>query len=137
MARVISEVSIAAEALQRGELVAFATETVYGLGGVALWPPTVARIFEAKGRPTFDPLIVHVPDLRAVRELVTEFPPLAERLARTVMLPPATCGSRPCLMLFSTRGCNSRVGTLLPASSGGKSSVNCRRGPMRTDISSR
>lgn len=98
MARVISEVSIAAEALQRGELVAFATETVYGLGGVALWPPTVARIFEAKGRPTFDPLIVHVPDLRAVRELVTEFPPLAERLARefwpgplTLVLPKAAC----------------------------------------------
>lgn len=98
MARVISEVSIAAGALQRGELVAFATETVYGLGGVALWPETVARIFEAKGRPTFDPLIVHVPDLTAVRELVTEFPPLAEHLARefwpgplTMVLPKAGC----------------------------------------------
>ncbi len=98
MARVISDVSIAAAALQRGELVAFATETVYGLGGVALWPETVARIFEAKGRPTFDPLIVHVPDLASVRELVTEFPPLAERLARefwpgplTLVLPKAAC----------------------------------------------
>ena len=98
MARVITEVSIAAGALLRGELVAFATETVYGLGGVALWPKSVARIFEAKGRPTFDPLIVHVPDLIAVRELVTEFPPLAERLARefwpgplTMVLPKAAC----------------------------------------------
>jgi L-threonylcarbamoyladenylate synthase len=98
MARVISEVSVAAQALQRGELVAFATETVYGLGGVALWPETVARIFEAKGRPSFDPLIVHVPDLAAVRELVTEFPPLAQRLARefwpgplTLVLPKAAC----------------------------------------------
>ncbi len=98
MARVISDVSIAATALQRGELVAFATETVYGLGGVALWPETVARIFEAKGRPTFDPLIVHVPDLAGVRELVTAFPPLAERLARafwpgplTMVLPKAVC----------------------------------------------
>ena len=98
MARVITDVSMAADALQRGELVAFATETVYGLGGVALWPETVARIFEAKGRPTFDPLIVHVPDLDAVRELVTEFPPLAEQLARefwpgplTLVLPKATC----------------------------------------------
>ncbi len=98
MARVISDVSIAAGALQGGELVAFATETVYGLGGVALWPETVARIFEAKGRPTFDPLIVHVPDLATARELVTEFPPLAERLARefwpgplTMVLPKAAC----------------------------------------------
>lgn len=98
MARVISEVCIAAESLRRGELVAFATETVYGLGGVALWPETVARIFEVKGRPTFDPLIVHVPDLAAVRELVIEFPLLAERLARefwpgplTLVLPKAAC----------------------------------------------
>ncbi len=98
MARMITEVAIAAEALQRGELVAFATETVYGLGGVALWPETVARIFEVKGRPTFDPLIVHVPDLAAVRELVTEFPACAERLARefwpgplTLVLPKAAC----------------------------------------------
>ncbi len=98
MARVISDVSTAAAALQRGELVAFATETVYGLGGVALWPETVARIFEAKGRPTFDPLIVHVPDLTAVRHLVTQFPPVAERLSRefwpgplTLVLPKAPC----------------------------------------------
>ena len=98
MARVISDVSIAAEALQRGEIVAFATETVYGLGGVALWPETVARIFEAKGRPTFDPLIVHVPDLTAVRHLVTQFPPVAERLSHefwpgplTLVLPKAAC----------------------------------------------
>ena len=81
MARVITEVSTAAAALRRGELVAFATETVYGLGGVALWPDTVARIFEVKGRPTFDPLIVHVPDLSAAQKLVTKIPPLAAQLA--------------------------------------------------------
>ena len=90
MAQVILDVLTAAKALQRGELVAFATETVYGLGGVALWPETVARIFEAKGRPTFDPLIVHVPDLTAVRRVVTEFPPLAERLAREFWPGPLT-----------------------------------------------
>ncbi len=98
MARVITDVSQAAAALRRGELVAFATETVYGLGGVALWPETVARIFEAKGRPTFDPLIVHVPDLAAVRQLVTHLPPVAEQLAAhfwpgplTLVLPKAAC----------------------------------------------
>lgn len=98
MARVITDVSTAAAVLKRGELVAFATETVYGLGGVALWPETVARIFEAKGRPTFDPLIVHVPDLTAVRHLITKFPPVAERLSHefwpgplTLVLPKAAC----------------------------------------------
>ena len=98
MAQVISDVSRAAAALRHGELVAFATETVYGLGGVALWPETVARIFEVKGRPTFDPLIVHVPDLVAVRQLVTHIPPVAERLAShfwpgplTLVLPKSEC----------------------------------------------
>lgn len=81
MARVITDVSTAAAALRRGELVAFATETVYGLGGVALWPETVARIFEVKGRPTFDPLIVHVPDLKSAQQLVTQIPPVASLLA--------------------------------------------------------
>ncbi len=51
-----------AEILSRGGLVAFPTETVYGLGGNALDPRSVARIFEAKNRPTFDPLITHIAD---------------------------------------------------------------------------
>lgn len=54
--------------LKAGALVAFPTETVYGLGGDARSDMAVARIFEAKGRPRFNPLIVHVPDLAAARE---------------------------------------------------------------------
>ncbi len=54
--------------LRSGQLVAFPTETVYGLGGDARSDLAVARIFEAKGRPRFNPLIVHVPDLAAARE---------------------------------------------------------------------
>lgn len=57
----------AAELLRQGELVAFPTETVYGLGGDARNGTAVARIFEAKGRPKFNPLIVHVRDLEAAR----------------------------------------------------------------------
>lgn len=57
----------AAALLQRGELVAFPTETVYGLGGDARNDGAVARIFEAKGRPRFNPLIVHVPDIATAR----------------------------------------------------------------------
>ncbi|NBR28623.1 MAG: hypothetical protein EBT83_09485 [Betaproteobacteria bacterium] len=52
----------AAAIIRAGGLVAFPTETVYGLGANAFDAPAVARIFEAKGRPTFDPLIVHIAD---------------------------------------------------------------------------
>jgi L-threonylcarbamoyladenylate synthase len=55
----------AAAVLRRGGLVAFPTETVYGLGADATQPEAVARIFEAKGRPRFNPLIAHLPDLAA------------------------------------------------------------------------
>lgn len=55
----------AADLLRQGQLVAFPTETVYGLGGDARDDLAVARIFDAKGRPRFNPLIVHVPDLAA------------------------------------------------------------------------
>ena len=55
--------------MRAGELAAFPTETVYGLGGDATEERAVARIFEAKGRPRFNPLIVHVPDLAAAERL--------------------------------------------------------------------
>jgi L-threonylcarbamoyladenylate synthase len=57
----------AADLLRAGELVGFPTETVYGLGGDARSDLAVARIFDAKGRPRFNPLIVHVPDVGSVR----------------------------------------------------------------------
>lgn len=60
-------VARAAEVLRGGGLVAFPTETVYGLGGDARDDRAVARIFDAKGRPRFNPLIVHVPDVAAAR----------------------------------------------------------------------
>jgi L-threonylcarbamoyladenylate synthase len=60
----------AAEAIIRGELIAFPTETVYGLGANALNETAVLSIFEAKGRPLTDPLIVHVPDLDSALTLI-------------------------------------------------------------------
>ena len=63
-----------------GRLGAFATETVYGLGGDALNDRAVTAIYEAKGRPSFNPLIIHVPTLDIARRYVS-FSPLAERLA--------------------------------------------------------
>ncbi|OWU73381.1 L-threonylcarbamoyladenylate synthase [Marinibacterium profundimaris] len=70
----------AAALLAAGESVAFPTETVYGLGADARNGAAVARVYAAKGRPAFNPLIVHVADLRAARQLV-HFTDQAERLA--------------------------------------------------------
>ncbi|HMS95071.1 MAG TPA: L-threonylcarbamoyladenylate synthase [Tabrizicola sp.] len=61
----------AARLLAEGKLVAFPTETVYGLGGDARSDLAVARIYEAKGRPSFNPLIVHLPDIAAVERIAT------------------------------------------------------------------
>src|SRR5881398_937796 len=66
-----SDISKAVEILGRGRLVAFPTETVYGLGGDATNGRAVARIFAAKGRPRFNPLIVHVPGLAEAEALAT------------------------------------------------------------------
>lgn len=72
----------AAVALRAGRLVAFPTETVYGLGADATDDSAVARIFAAKGRPSFNPLIVHVPDWAAADRLVT-IDSLSRQLAET------------------------------------------------------
>ncbi len=70
----------AAEILREGGLVAVPTETVYGLAARADNEDAVARIYEAKGRPSFNPLIVHVSSIAAARE-IAEFTPRAESLA--------------------------------------------------------
>jgi len=74
-------ISDAAAILRAGGLVAFPTETVYGLGANALDAAAVAKIFELKGRPQSSPLIVHVASVQMARDLVTEWPPLAAQLA--------------------------------------------------------
>lgn len=73
-------IAVAAKLLREGALVAFPTETVYGLGGDATNGRAVAAIFATKGRPQFNPLIVHVPDA-AHAEAHAELTPLARRLA--------------------------------------------------------
>jgi L-threonylcarbamoyladenylate synthase len=90
-----------ADLLREGALVAFPTETVYGLGGDARSDLAVARIFDAKGRPRFNPLIVHVPDLVAAREFAV-FDARAEAVAAafwpgplTLVLPLRAAGLSP------------------------------------------
>jgi L-threonylcarbamoyladenylate synthase len=70
----------AAEIIKKGGIVAFPTETVYGLGADAFNPLAVARIFEVKRRPYFDPLIVHVANPADVKNLVKEIPSNAKKL---------------------------------------------------------
>ncbi len=93
----------AANVLRAGGLVAFPTETVYGLGANALDAAAVQRIFTAKGRPARNPLIVHTRDIRAARQLAAAWPETASTLAQkfwpgplTLVLPKA--GSIPALV---------------------------------------
>ena len=80
----------AAARLRVGELVAFPTETVYGLGANALDADAVGRIFTAKGRPSYNPVIVHVPHTDAARRVVTEWPVAAAKLAAAFWPGPLT-----------------------------------------------
>ena len=80
----------AADVLRAGGLVAFPTETVYGLGAHALDPRAVARIYAAKGRPSVNPLIVHVSDESQARSLAAHWPEAAEHLARALWPGPVT-----------------------------------------------
>lgn len=74
-------VHAAAQTIARGDLVAFSTETVYGLGARADDDAAVAKIFAAKGRPADHPLIVHVGDVTGARRFASDWPALAQRLA--------------------------------------------------------
>ncbi len=85
-----AEIEHAAALLRAGKLVAFPTETVYGLGANALDAAAVARIFEAKGRPNTSPIIVHVSDMEMLREVVAEWPAAAQILAQTFWPGPLT-----------------------------------------------
>jgi L-threonylcarbamoyladenylate synthase len=80
----------AAGMIRAGRLVAFPTETVYGLGANALDAEAVARIFEVKGRPRSSPLIVHVDSVQMARSLAAEWPDAADRLAERYWPGPLT-----------------------------------------------
>jgi L-threonylcarbamoyladenylate synthase len=76
--------------IRSGELVAFPTETVYGLGANALDRAAIDKIYSAKGRPASSPLIVHVSSIEMARDLVREWPERAEKLARKFWPGPLT-----------------------------------------------
>lgn len=88
------QLAAAAAELAAGELVAFPTETVYGLGADATNETAVKKVYQAKGRPSDNPLIVHVADVATVKKYVADFPTTAEKLTQafwpgslTIILP--------------------------------------------------
>ncbi len=85
-----TDIERAAELIRSGGLVAFPTETVYGLGANAFDSTAVARIFAVKGRPRQSPLIVHVDSIDMARTLVLEWPDAADTLARRYWPGPLT-----------------------------------------------
>lgn len=83
-------IALAAEVIKKGGLVAFPTETVYGLGANALEERAVARIFAAKERPADDPIIVHIASMESLLQVVAEVPPMAQKLAKLFWPGPLT-----------------------------------------------
>lgn len=80
----------AGQILKEGGLVAFPTETVYGLGGDALRPDASMKIYSAKGRPSDNPLIVHIADINALKDLAVDVPDTAYKLAKKFWPGPLT-----------------------------------------------
>ena len=103
----------AVAALARGELVAFPTETVYGLGANARNPHAIARLYAAKGRPSAHPVIVHIANVGALADWVQEIPPAAQRLA-------AACWPGPLTLVLK------RAPHVLDAVTGGQDTVAMR-----------
>jgi len=85
-----TDISQGAKLIQQGKVVAFPTETVYGLGADALNPQAVAQIFEFKERPSFDPLIVHIADLSEIDRLTTNADPRVLKIAERFWPGPLT-----------------------------------------------
>jgi len=110
------EIARAAKLILAGKLVAFPTETVYGLGANALDAAAVTRIFRAKGRPSTSPLIVHVDSVEMARGLVLDWPEPAEILARRFWPGPLTLvlPKRPLVPDIVTAGL-ATVGIRMPA----------------------
>jgi L-threonylcarbamoyladenylate synthase len=105
--------TLAAQELAAGGLVAFPTETVYGLGARADDDAAVAKIFAAKGRPADHPLIVHVADVAGARAFAREWPPHAQRLAEAFWPGPLT-------VIVPRRP------DMAPAAAGGQASIGLR-----------
>ena len=84
------QIALAAEYLQKGELVAFPTETVYGLGAPIFNPDAIRKIYLAKGRPSDNPLIAHISSLDQIHQIARDIPPEFDLLAKAFFPGPLT-----------------------------------------------
>lgn len=110
------ELEKAAVVLRTGGLVAFPTETVYGLGADAMNPEAAKKIYEAKGRPSDNPLIVHISQVKDIEAIASEIPDMAYQLAEVFWPGPLTIilKKKECVPYGTTGGLNT-VAIRLPA----------------------
>lgn len=111
----ISEVEEAVTLLRSGNVVAFPTETVYGLAAPIFAPKTIQRIFEVKGRPSDNPLIAHISNFEQLAQIVQEVPPAFNRIAEAFFPGPLTIvmQKHPDVPLIATAGLGT-VGVRMP-----------------------
>jgi L-threonylcarbamoyladenylate synthase len=105
----------AAEILRAGSVVAFPTETVYGLGADAFSRPAIAEVYRLKNRPSWNPLIVHVPGVAAARELTSSFPEVADDLAARFWPGPLTLVLKRAPHLHGVGADNDTIAVRVPA----------------------
>jgi len=113
---IAAKLSVAGEIIKRGGLVAFPTETVYGLGGDALNPESSRKIYVAKGRPSDNPLIIHIADWMDLNKIVREIPAAAVKLAEAFWPGPLTMiFKKSDLVPFQTTGGLDTVAVRMPS----------------------
>ena len=124
--------NMATAILKQGGLVAFATETVYGLGAIATDPSAVSRIFAAKARPAINPVIVHVATIEQAKQCVSEWPATAQTLAHRFWPGPLTLVLRRSAIIPDqvTAGHNT-VGVALPPGRSHSASLSGPANPSR------
>ena len=128
----------AARVLDRGGLVAFATETVYGLGQSQPMPRPSARIYEAKGRPSLNPLIVHVAGIGQARECVADWPTEAQELASRFWPGPLTLVlDRSARIPDLVTAGKPTVGVRCPAGKVARSLIECSGRPLAAPSANR
>ena len=117
--------------LRSGQLVAFPTETVYGLGANGLDGAACAKIYEAKGRPSDNPLILHVADRAMVEEIAAEIPPMAEKLLAAFLPGPMTLIlKRKAIVPDRITGGLATVGVRMPESAAARAMIRAAGVPI-------
>lgn len=125
----VEDIKTAVKILISGGLVAFPTETVYGLGADALNPQASAKIYEAKGRPSDNPLIVHIADPKHMEHIARDIPKEAYKLAEVFWPGPLTMIlNKKDIVPFSTTGGLNTVAIRLPADKIARDIITCSGG---------